>query len=99
MDKLKIAHRLYLSIAVSLLLIAVLTYYFVDSVQTNVDFAVQESYGDAYQRPLTQIMADLADYEILGSLPEHQNERAGLLAKKTEAVTAGFSALKQVHAE
>ncbi|MBN8530486.1 MAG: PAS domain S-box protein [Alphaproteobacteria bacterium] len=88
MRTLRISHRLCISTTAFIALIAILAYYFVESVQRNVTFALQEKHGIAYQRPLTRILAKLAKREALGSST----------AQEAEEVEQHFNALKKLHA-
>ncbi len=63
MDKLAISKRLILSCSAFVLLIVAIAYFFVASVRANITFAEQELRGDAYQRPLTNILAFLVQWE------------------------------------
>lgn len=94
MRKLSIASRLYISCSAFLLLISILSFFFVSSVEDNVSFARQEIRGNAYQRPLTDLMAKLANLRLLASLPGQAN--SGASEKLIAGIDADFSALEAV---
>jgi methyl-accepting chemotaxis protein len=98
-DKLKISHRLYISTAAFMALIGVLAYYFVQSVQTNVDFANQEKRGNAYQRPLMSVLAKLSEYAVIGAMPTSEPSRASLLERTAKEIDSGFQTLAGVDGE
>ncbi len=97
MDRLSISQRLYLSTAACIAVIAVLAYFFVNSVASNVDFAKQEKLGNQYQRPLTAILSALVDYRIIiASGNEQEEKRLALLNSKAAEISNSFTELGKI---
>lgn len=63
--RLLVIHRLAISVLVLVINFVVLAYFFNKSVQTsNIDFAVYETYGNMYQRPLVKALGQSVNWYI-----------------------------------
>lgn len=98
MDRLSIPQRLIISTAAFMALIAILAYYFINSVNANIIFAQQELRGNAYQKPLTNILASLSLYQIVGST-EEKGDRSDSLFEVSSIINKYFDELKVVDSE
>ena len=96
MRNLKITPKLFISSASFVLLNILVAYFFVTSIGSTIEFAEQEKRGNAYQKPLTHILARLAMYETLASkgTGESNTQALNSLAEKIEG---DFDDLKQVN--
>lgn len=95
--RLLVIHRLAISVLVLVVNFVTLAYFFNKSVQTsNIDFAVQETYGNIYQRPLLKIMSASVAWYIDRAVGKEStgNPVAGGLNELTEVQKAVGDALK-----
>ena len=92
MDKISISKRLVLSSAAFIALILAIAFFFVKSVQSNIIFAQQELRGDAYQRPLTNILSYLSQLE-------HDQSSSAKVIASVDTLFKGLAAVDAEHGE
>ena len=100
LNNLTIRTRMMLSVSLFLLTLLVSMYQAYVSIGSNIDFATQEKKGNAYQRPVAQMLADMGSLRILTTLiadgvPVPQDSIQSL----TASVAAQMAELKTVHAK
>ena len=89
LERIRISRRL-LGISLAYFLpIGALIYHVVDGIMTNVNFAVWETKGDAYQRPLERLL------DTVGDLRVHPDQSSELFSK----IDKTFSELQDVQAQ
>ena len=77
-QRIMVSHKLaIISLAFSLP-IAVLLYFYVSTINANIQFAAQEEFGNQYQRPLEQLLDQLGRHQLLS-----QRQKAGLAGLDT----------------
>ncbi len=81
MKTLKISARLTLSVALFVIPLALLLYYYTGEITKQIDFAQQEKLGNQYLRPLMKLMADVDRHQIV-LLNQHPDAQE---AAKTKA--------------
>ena len=62
--QLKVIHRLIVSTIALVIVAALFAFFFVSAKYDNITFATQEMKGDSYQRPLMELMNDVAEYQV-----------------------------------
>lgn len=77
-----------------------LGYLLIANVQSSIDFAVWEKYGNAYQRPLEQILHDVGNHRIWWNEKNNGAENAVTNLRSAEqGMVSAFGELHKVHSE
>ncbi len=84
MKNLSISTRLSLSVALFVIPLALLLYFYVGEITKQIDFAVQEKQGNTYLRPLVKILAGLNGHQD-ATLQASLDEKKGAAARAAAA--------------
>lgn len=98
LNKLKLWQKLALIIGSFVLPIGVLAFFAFQSFQENIQLARQELSGDAFNRPLTELLRDIAAHQLL--LQRYYSGEKQLedeIVARQARIDTAFSTLEQVH--
>ena len=98
LGKLKLWQKLVLIVGSFALPVGILAYFTFQSFEENIDLARLEQSGDAFNRPLTDLLRDLAAHQLLLQR-YHSGEKqleTEIIARQTQ-IDAAFGTLEQVH--
>ncbi len=92
MITLKISSRIAVSVVAFIIPVAVLLYFFIDGINTQIDFANKEKTGDAYLRPLVSALHHISRHE---QLLFSEGKNSASLNEFTQAIEQDFAGIKK----